>query len=199
MQRILPLSDHDVTIAIGNQSQTRAITVPKRQFFATGIANITLGRDSVADENWRYGRVAGFAQGVFADGARVTASVDTRDTELRDVFRHMTRRHPDQVLRQIKDHPALQIRTGSVHHYIAQAHAVIGGNSGVLFESLIHGRPVISFAGSDYRPLTTPVANLDEIPAAHHAAKAADSEAVARFVGWYLNAYTTRIDDIDPI
>lgn len=103
MQRILPPGDHDVTITMDNQSKTRAITVPKREFFATGIADITLGRDSVADENWRYGRVAGFAQGVLADGTRVTASVDTRDTELRDMFRHMTRRHPDQVLRQIKD------------------------------------------------------------------------------------------------
>ncbi|WEF25173.1 hypothetical protein [Paracoccus sp. S3-43] len=103
LQRILPPGEHDRRIAMGDQAQTRHVTVPQRELFATGIAEITLGRDQVGDEIWRHGRVAGFAQGVLADGTRVTASVDTRDTELRDMFRHVTRRFPDQVLRQIED------------------------------------------------------------------------------------------------
>ena len=103
LQRILPPREHDVTIAVGEQSQTRSVTVPHREFFATGIAEVTLGRDNVNDETWRHGRVAGFMQGVLADGTRITASVDTRDSELRDMFRHFTRRYPDQVLRQIED------------------------------------------------------------------------------------------------
>lgn len=103
LQRILPPGEHDLHIAMGDQAQTRHVTVPQREMFATGIAEITLGRDQVSDETWRYGRVAGFVQGVLADGTKVTASVDTRDTELRDMFRHVTRRFPDQVLRQIED------------------------------------------------------------------------------------------------
>lgn len=103
IQRILPPGTHDVTINAGAQSQAQSVTIPHRDIFATGIAEITLGRDRVSGENWRYGRVAGFVDGVYANGTRLTASVDTRDTELRDMFRHMTRRHPDQVLRGIQD------------------------------------------------------------------------------------------------
>ena len=103
IQRILPPGTHYVTINAGAQSQAQSVTIPHRDIFATGIAEITLGRDRVSGENWRYGRVAGFVDGVYANGTRLTASVDTRDTELRDMFRHMTRRHPDQVLRGIED------------------------------------------------------------------------------------------------
>lgn len=103
LQRILPPGEHDLDIAMGSQSQTHRVTVPQRELFATGIAEITLGRDSATDGSWRYGRVAGFVQGVLADGTKLTGSVDTRDTELRDMFRHGTRRFPDQVLRQIED------------------------------------------------------------------------------------------------
>ena len=103
IQRILPPGTHDVTINAGNESQAQSVTIPHRDIFATGIADITLGRDRVSGENWRYGRVAGFVDGVYANGTRLTASVDTRDTEMRDMFRNITRRHPDQVLRGIED------------------------------------------------------------------------------------------------
>ncbi|WP_134681500.1 hypothetical protein [Paracoccus ravus] len=97
------------------------------------------------------------------------------------------------------EYPCLQIRDGSVHRYIEQAKAVIGCNSGVLFESLIHGRPVVTFGKSDFRALTVPARNIEEIPAALDAALPPDADAVARFVGWYLNAYCTRADDVDHL
>lgn len=103
LQRILPPGRHDLAIALGQQSRTRTVVVPQREIFATGIAELTLGRDWANDETWRHGRVSGFMQGVRADGTRITASVDTRDTELRDLFSHAARRFPDQVLRQIED------------------------------------------------------------------------------------------------
>lgn len=103
IQRILPPGTHDVTISAGAESQTQTVTIPQRDIFATGIAEVTLGRDLGNDETYRFGRVAGFVDGVFANGTRLRASVDTRDDELRDLFRDVTRRHPDQVLRQIED------------------------------------------------------------------------------------------------
>jgi hypothetical protein len=103
IQRILPPGAHEIKITADNTDQTQTVVIPYRDIFATGIAEITLGRNNVTGENWRYGRVAGFMDGVFANGTRLTASVDTRDAELRDIFRNPTRRHPDQVLRQIED------------------------------------------------------------------------------------------------
>ena len=57
----------------------------------------------VADETWKRGRVAGFADGVLANGTRITAMVDTREDELKDLFRDFGRKNPDQVLRGIED------------------------------------------------------------------------------------------------
>lgn len=102
VQRILPPGDHGVQIAVGQQSQTRDVTIPAKEMFATGIVDITLGRDRVTDEDWKRGRVAGFVDGVLADGTRITAMVDTREDELKDLFRDFGRKHPDQVLRGIE-------------------------------------------------------------------------------------------------
>ena len=103
IQRILPPGTHDVTINAGRESHGQSVTIPHRDIFATGIAEVTLGRDRTSGENWRHGRVAGFVDGVYANGARLTASIDTRERELRDMFRNISRRNPDQVLRQIED------------------------------------------------------------------------------------------------
>lgn len=102
IQRILPPGQHDVTIRAGQQSQVQSVTIPEREIFATGIVDVTLGRDRATGENWRHGRIAGFVDGVYANGVRLRASLDTRETELRDMFRHLARRHPDQMLRQIE-------------------------------------------------------------------------------------------------
>ncbi|TVS14728.1 MAG: hypothetical protein EA417_14665 [Gammaproteobacteria bacterium] len=103
IQRILPPGTHDVMIAAGQQSQSQSVTIPRRDFFVTGIADITLGRDRTAGNTWRYGRLAGFVDGTYANGVRLRASVDTREREFRDMFSNFARRHPDQVLRQIED------------------------------------------------------------------------------------------------
>ena len=102
MQRILPPGDHGVKIGVGSSSQIRDVTIPEREIFATGIVDLTLGRDLVAGETWKRGRIAGFADGVLADGTRITASVDTREENLRDLFRDFGRKNPDQVLRGIE-------------------------------------------------------------------------------------------------
>ncbi len=105
IQRILPPGTHDVTINAGNDSQTQSVTIPSRDIFATGIVDITLGhtRGRQGSETWNTGRVAGFVDGVYANGTRLTASIDTGEKDVRDMFSNITRRDPDQVLRQIED------------------------------------------------------------------------------------------------
>lgn len=102
VQRILPPGDHGVQIGVGARSETRDVTIPKKEVFATGIIDLTLGRDRVADETFKRGRVSGFVDGVLNNGTRFTASVDTREDDLKDLFSDFGRKFPDQVLRNIE-------------------------------------------------------------------------------------------------
>jgi hypothetical protein len=101
VQRILPPGNHGVQIGVDGRAQTRDVTIPGREVFATGIADLTLGRDFETDEDWRRGRIAGFVQGVTANGTRFTASVDTTEEDLSDLFRDFGRKDPDNLLRNI--------------------------------------------------------------------------------------------------
>ena len=102
VQRILPTGDHGVKIGVGSLSQTRDVSIPERDVFATGIIDLTLGRDFATEEEWSRGRLAGFAQGVLANGTRFTVSADTTEDDLRDLFRNFGRKDPNNVLRGIK-------------------------------------------------------------------------------------------------
>lgn len=42
MQRIMPPGIHGVEIGIGGQSRIRDVTIPAKEMFATGIADVTL-------------------------------------------------------------------------------------------------------------------------------------------------------------
>src|SRR5690625_3027005 len=100
VQRILPPGTHAVGITIGDKRMERQVTIEKSEWFATGIADITVHRND--GDYTKTGRIAGFAQGTLANGMRVTASVDTREEELRDLCRNFGRKFPDQTLREME-------------------------------------------------------------------------------------------------
>jgi hypothetical protein len=103
VERILPPGQHELAISAGCGPLQQTVTVPASEYFSTAIADIAFGRDRISGELWRTGRIAGLVQGVMADGTRITGSIDTRDKNLDDLFRHVWQRDPDQLLRQIKD------------------------------------------------------------------------------------------------
>ncbi|WP_380054337.1 hypothetical protein ACFE33_13430 [Falsihalocynthiibacter sp. SS001] len=108
--------------------------------------------------------------------------------------------HIEKSLQQlVKKYPGLEATDASVHQVLDKAYAVMGANSGVLFEALIHGKPVISFGTSDYRQLTSQVNHAAKIPAAIDTIKIADQDSVARFIGWYMNDYCVHAEDIDAV
>ena len=74
-----------------------------REIIATGLIDVTLAQDGHGKEAGKRGRVSGFLQGTTTGGTEITAAIDTRDQELRDIFRHLDRRHPDTMLREIED------------------------------------------------------------------------------------------------
>ena len=102
VQRILPPGDHGVRVGVGSRSLVRDVEIPEREIFATGIVDLTIGRDLESDVTWDRGRIAGFAQGVLAGGTTFTVAVDTRERELSALFRDFGRKDPDQTLRGIK-------------------------------------------------------------------------------------------------
>lgn len=96
-------------------------------------------------------------------------------------------------------HPHMQLSGASIHRLIAGAEAVVGANSGVLFEALLHGAHVVSFAKSDFRIATTPVSRHAELPGAILGRDRISRDRQCRFLYWYLQSYCLRVDDIGAI
>lgn len=83
------------------------------------------------------------------------------------------------------------VASGDIHDYIEKAKCVFTANSGVGFETLIYGKPLVTFAhavydGVAYKAGLTP----EEITAAYEAARAEDAGARSvkyrQFIQWYL-------------
>lgn len=92
------------------------------------------------------------------------------------------------------EHPNVMIATGSIHGLITRAYCVVGCNSGVLFEALVHGAHVVSFGASDFQMATTSVANLSMLlPAV--LGPPVDADARVRFLAWYLRRYCFEASD----
>lgn len=100
IQRILPPGVHDVRVGIGQGSSiNRRVEVPRQEWFYTGLADLTLGRAN--SDSYTLGRLAAYAKGTTASGYRLTASIDTREDELRYIFRNLDEKDPDRILRRI--------------------------------------------------------------------------------------------------
>ncbi len=96
----------------------------------------------------------------------------------------------------VQKYPNTHLINASVNELIPNARAVVGANSGVLFESLVHGKPVYSFASSDFQLATIAVQDKDDF-AKVFAAKQPDD--VIRFLGWYLEEYCFRSDNLEQL
>ena len=109
IQRILPPGDYDVDVSVqsnGRRTQLeRPIEIPRSEWFYTAIADLTYGiygADLSADSETRTtGRLAGYVDGKTASGVQVTASVDTGEEELDEIFSNLDEKDPRAVLRRI--------------------------------------------------------------------------------------------------
>lgn len=96
-------------------------------------------------------------------------------------------------------HAHLLHSEASVHQLISGAEAVFGANSGVLFEALVHGAHVVSFAGSDFQTAVTQVSRRSEIAGAILGSGRLSRMDQCRFLFWYLTRYCLHADDIEAI
>ncbi|MGV0033852.1 MAG: hypothetical protein ACNYPE_02440 [Candidatus Azotimanducaceae bacterium WSBS_2022_MAG_OTU7] len=106
-----------------------------------------------------------------------------------------TQKTVDEV---VQKYPNTHLLAASVNELIPNARAIVGANSGVLFEALIHGKPVYSFASSDFQLAT--IALQDKTDFAKVFAPPPDqTDDVVRFLGWYLIEYCFRSDNFEQL
>ena len=114
VDRASPEIDISVTSASAPHFATkRTIKVPRSDWFFVGQADLTfvsnkgkgpavqVSGDPVADGNHLISRLAFYAKGSLASGWKLTSSVDTGETPLRDIFSSLNRKDPRQLLRRL--------------------------------------------------------------------------------------------------
>lgn len=114
------------------------------------------------------------------------------------------KRHPHckdpAVARFLEALPAgpVSVSRASVHALIPRARAVLTVNSGVGFEALLHGKPVIAAGKAEYAVAATPLTDPDAAVAALEAAESGHDPAfVRRYLFLAMNGY--QIDTRDPL
>jgi hypothetical protein len=105
-----------VTITRGGSEIKRAeqsFAVPKNDWLVVGQGEVTLGKsygsgpaesvsgDSLAEGSYAIGRGAFYTKGVVGKDVRITASVDTGETLVKDLFSNFDQKDPRQLLRRL--------------------------------------------------------------------------------------------------
>lgn len=107
IQRILPAGDYGVKVNVNGVGQRTAIvrdvTIPNSQWTYIGTADFTVGIREIDGTRSTYneGRLAGYAEGILADGAQVTVSADTGVGEIKDLFRRLDQKDPQSLLERL--------------------------------------------------------------------------------------------------
>ena len=107
IDRILPPGAHNVFVHFTDPQGRHAhinrnLDIPRYDSFGTGVLDLTVGRNFADKDTYAKGRVAGFVTGVTADGTRFTASIDTGEDDLSELFHGLDRKNPKYVLDQVK-------------------------------------------------------------------------------------------------
>jgi flagellar motor protein MotB len=105
-----------VTDADGREEvYRRDFELPKSDFFFVGQADLTLGRDRTSgpaalvtgeknryqNDVWSEGRIAFYGKGALDERWNLTASVDTEERALKDLFKNLDRKDPTSLFRRI--------------------------------------------------------------------------------------------------
>ncbi len=106
IQRILPAGDYGVDVQIqgGGQSmsETRDITIPASEWFYVATADLTYGtRSGDGPSTYTTGRLAFYVDGKTESGLNITASADTGEGELDQIFRQFDEKDPRNLLLRI--------------------------------------------------------------------------------------------------
>jgi hypothetical protein len=117
VQRILPPGDHQVDVAVnGGKSEgvsfSREVNIPSNDWFYVAIADLTVGKrfgsakvidanPSEYDRVYTKGRLAFYLKGKIQGKYLLTASADTGEDDVRNLFKGLDAKNPRQLLRRI--------------------------------------------------------------------------------------------------
>ncbi|KAB2716245.1 TonB-dependent receptor [Brucella intermedia] len=118
VQRILPPGEQDVNVAVLGQEKgsaldfSRQINIPDNDWFYVGLADLTVGkrmgddgiedvRPGEYDEVYTKGRLAFYVKGKIKGKYLLTAAADSREGDIKDMFRGLDDRDPRSLLRRI--------------------------------------------------------------------------------------------------
>ena len=108
LQRILPAGDYGVAVQVEGGGQDlsiiRDIKIPRSEWFYVAVADLTYGlrnTDSDRSRSYTNGRLAFYVDGKTQSGVQITASADTGEGEIADVFRRLNDRDGRSVLSRV--------------------------------------------------------------------------------------------------
>ncbi len=118
MQRILPPGDHDVGVEVLSNAKgsaldfSRQVNIPKNDWFYVALADLTVGkrsgdqnieavRDGEYDKVYTKGRLAFYLKGKIQGKYLLTASGDTGEDKIENMFRGIDAKDPRQLLRRL--------------------------------------------------------------------------------------------------
>lgn len=117
-QQVVSRTDGTMAVSITRDGKEikraeQNFSIPKSDWFVVGQGDLTLGKsygsgpaqqvsgDSLADGSYAIGRGAFYTKGVVGDDVRITASVDTGETRVKDLFSNFDQKDPRQLLRRL--------------------------------------------------------------------------------------------------
>ncbi|MGB5837312.1 MAG: hypothetical protein WBH14_09700, partial [Albidovulum sp.] len=112
IERILPPGDYGVDVNVRGAGQTldltRDVEIPASEWFYVATGDLTFGRrrDGATNtsDSFSTGRLAFYVDGRRANGVEITASADTGEGDLKDIFHRLEEKDPrSTVLRVEKD------------------------------------------------------------------------------------------------
>lgn len=122
LQRILPAGEQDVEVRINGAGEDlylqRAVDIPRAEWFGVATVDLTFGyredagKDSAGGVTEKYydrGRLAFYVKGKTQRGWQITASADTGEDDLSEIFRNLDQKDPRHLLLRLDSDKAYPV------------------------------------------------------------------------------------------